>query len=254
MQNWSMAHQTHRDSISAAFAAPVLFTFSGGALGFLSALIPRRKFLKCAFSPIPNHRTRAARIKDAVEVRRVGSALLVALADGQGGRAGGAKAARVAVGTALDFLERAPDPFGADTLRLAVSLADEAVEADEEAGVFNVDCACVRRPESRGASVGDSMALHITAQKCAEWTERQRKNPPLGSGACLGTPFEVAPRAGEQLLVMSDGVFRWVGLEAVAATCREADDAEVLPRLLALQKRSENGDLPDDWSTILLRF
>ncbi len=43
--------------------------------------------------------------QDVVVVRRVGGAHLLALADGQGGRAGGALAARVAVESAVDFLE-----------------------------------------------------------------------------------------------------------------------------------------------------
>ncbi len=211
-----------------------------------------QKMMRVLFHSQPSHAGREN--QDAVEIRRIGSARLVALADGQGGRAGGAKAARVAVGTALDLLESAPDPFGADTLRLAISVADEAVEADEEAGFSTLIVVVGEKSKVAGASAGDSLVLHITDQECTEPTERQRKNPPVGSGGCVGTPFQCAPRAGEQLLLMSDGVFRWVGIEAIAATCRDAADAEVLPRLLSLHKRSENGDLPDDWSAILLRF
>ncbi len=43
IQNWALANQTHKDSISAAVAPALLFTMGGGALGFLSAFVPRRK-------------------------------------------------------------------------------------------------------------------------------------------------------------------------------------------------------------------
>lgn len=72
--------------------------------------------------------------QDAIKTRHLQNAHSIALADGAGGQAGGALAARLATQTALDFLERADDPFDSDTLRTAISLADEAVEAHQGAG------------------------------------------------------------------------------------------------------------------------
>lgn len=192
--------------------------------------------------------------QDAIEIRRVGSVRLVALADGQGGQAGGALAARIAIETALEYLEIARDPFNSDELRTAVSLADEAVEAHPDTGFSTLIVLACHEKRVAGASVGDSMALHISSNGETELSERQRKNPPLGSGGCLGAPFEYHVRLDEQTLLMSDGVFRFVGSEQLARTCRESSNLEVMPRLLALQKLGENGDLFDDWSAILIRF
>ncbi len=200
----------------------------------------------------PSHPNREN--QDAIEIRRLQNACLIALADGQGGQAGGALAARIAIRTALDFLETARDPFNSTQLRTAVSLADEAVEAHPEAGFSTLIVLACHEKRVAGASVGDSMALHISSNGELEPSERQRKNPPLGSGACLGTPFEYQVRLDEQTLLMSDGVFRFVGSEQLARTCRESSDSEVMARFLELQKRSANGDLFDDWSAILIRF
>lgn len=192
--------------------------------------------------------------QDHIEIRRSASAHLVALADGQGGQAGGALAARLAVTTALDHLEAARDPFDADALRTALALADEAVEAHPDAGFSTLIVLACDQKRIAGASVGDSMALHIGPHDEMELSDKQRRRPPLGSGGCLGTPFQYDVRDDEQTLLMSDGVFGYVGLETLARTCRESSDLEVMPRLLGLQKRSANGDLFDDWSAILIRF
>ena len=192
--------------------------------------------------------------QDAIETRRLPNARLVALADGAGGQAGGALAARLAVAIALDFLESASNPFDSDTLRTAISLADEAVEASFYTGFSTLIVVACAQKRIAGASVGDSMALHIFPSGEMELSERQRKNPPLGSGGCLGTPFDYDVRGDEQTLLMSDGVFRFVGTEQLAQTCRESSDADVMARLLELQRRQENDDLFDDWSAILIRF
>ncbi|BCM89884.1 hypothetical protein IAD21_01734 [Abditibacteriota bacterium] len=192
--------------------------------------------------------------QDHIESRRVGNRRLVALADGQGGRAGGALASRIAVQSALDWLEKVPGDFDTHTLQTAISVADEAVEAQNEAGYSTLILLVCEQNQIVGASVGDSLALHITPTTQSELTGHQRKNPPIGSSAALGTPFSAQPQAGEQILLMSDGVFRFASLEAIARTCRASEDLDVLLNLLNLQKRSETGALPDDWSAILLRF
>lgn len=192
--------------------------------------------------------------QDHIEIRRFQKARLMALADGQGGQAGGAKAARIAVRAALDWIERALDPFDFDTLRTAISVADEAVEADEDAGFTTLILLACDEQRVAGASVGDSMVWHIGPGDEMELSRNQRKSPPLGSGAALGTPFEHDVRDDEQTLLMSDGVFRCVELETILQTCRESNDLEVLSRLLELQRRDEKGNLLDDWSAVLVRF
>ena len=191
--------------------------------------------------------------QDHIETRRANNKRLLALADGQGGREGGALAARLALQSALDYLESIPNP-DAHTLLTAISVADEAVETREDAGYSTLILLVCQQNQIVGASVGDSMTLQITANRSIELSERQRKNPPLGSGAAVGAQFAVQAQMGDQILLMSDGVFRFVGLECIERICRHSDDLAVLPDLLSLQNRSDTGDLPDDWSAMLLRF
>lgn len=47
-------------------------------------------------------------------------------------------------------------------------------------------------------------------------TEHQRKNPPVGSGAAYPTAFEARLFPGWKLLVVSDGVWNYVGWEQIA--------------------------------------
>lgn len=187
-------------------------------------------------------------------VRKLGNLTLLALADGQGGSAGGALAARLVTQTVLDVLESTSGVRDVDTLRLAVSVADEAVEAEDEAGYTTLIVIGVEANQVIGASVGDSQIWHIGESGVVELSERQRKNLPLGSGAALGTPFRVTVQEGEQILLMSDGVFRWVCIEDLIQTCRKEDDNSVLACLLAHQQPDSDGCLPDDWSAVLLRF
>ncbi len=200
----------------------------------------------------PSHPNREN--QDQIEIRRIGNVRLIALTDGAGGQAGGALAARIAIQTALEYLETARNPFNSDELRTAISLADEAVEAHADAGFSTLIILACDEKRVAGASVGDSMALHIGPRGEMELSDKQRRRPPLGSGGCLGTPFEYDVRDDEQTLLISDGVFGYVALETLAQTCRESSDLEVMARLLELQKRSANGDLFDDWSAILTRF
>ena len=78
------------------------------------------------------------------------------------------KPARIAVRTALDFLEAAPDPFDSDALRLAVSVADEAVEADEDAGFSTLIVLVCDEDKVAGASVGEILWFG-TSCRAAKW-------------------------------------------------------------------------------------
>lgn len=42
MENWFYAHQSHKDSEGAAAAPLIVLPLGGGALGLLSAFVPRR--------------------------------------------------------------------------------------------------------------------------------------------------------------------------------------------------------------------
>src|SRR5687767_13166344 len=107
--------------------------------------------------------------------------LLLFLADGHGGRAGGARAARLACRSAADAAcacdpsELASPTDWSDLLRRA----DAAVHADTDAGFTTLVGLCLYRGFIAGASCGDSMALLVSPHhRTVDLTAQQQKHPP----------------------------------------------------------------------------
>src|SRR5262245_13035245 len=99
---------------------------------------------------------------------------VVCVADGQGGRSGGARASRLACDTTAD---------GISSRRDVLNRADEVVAADPDAGFTTLIGFAVRGDTLAGASCGDSAVLAVCGSgKVTELTRHQFKNPPVGSG------------------------------------------------------------------------
>ena len=144
--------------------------------------------------------------------------LLCSLADGQGGQVGGAAAARVAVDGSL----RAASSLPTDELRqeapwyAVVGAADEAVCEDDAAGFCSLVSLGISEREIWGASCGDSGALLLSGGRDSLLTEDQYKNPPVGSSAARPVAFSARLEPGWTLLVVSDGVWKYVGWESIS--------------------------------------
>jgi len=194
--------------------------------------------------------------EDIVQVRshpdKIGFALC-SLADGQGGRSGGARAAYVAVRESL----AAALSFSADALGQAaqwhpiVSAADEAVCEDDDAGFCTSVSLCVSDQRVCGASCGDSGALLLSGGRELLLTENQRKNPPVGSGAARPTAFEARLTPGWKLLVVSDGVWNYIGWEQIAAIAAQNQGEEIFAALRQAVGETNAGKLPDDFTIAL---
>ena len=76
-----------------------------------------------------------------------------------------------------------------------------------------------------GASSGDSAALLVAGRHATELTAGQRKDPPVGSGVATAVPFAVTARGPWRLLVMSDGVWKYVGWDRVVEVAGRAGGA-----------------------------
>ncbi len=180
--------------------------------------------------------------------------LLCALADGQGGQAGGAKAARVAVEETL----RAASSFPADTLFKAspwypvVSAADEAVCEEDEAGFCSLISLCISGWQVCGASCGDCAALLLSGGKEMELTERQHKNPLLGSSAARPVTFTAPLQQGWKLLIVSDGVWKHVGWEQMAQIAARHEGRETVEALRGAARAANGGRMQDDFSVVLV--
>jgi len=180
--------------------------------------------------------------------------LLCCLADGQGGQAGGAAAARVAVEEglraaaslpALELCKEAP-------WYAIVGAADEAVCEDDAAGYCSLVSLCVSAHGIYGASCGDSGALLVSGGRDTLLTDGQRKNPPVGSSGARPTAFSARPAPGWVLLVVSDGVWKYVGWESIAEMAARHRGQELIDALRRAALEAGGGRLQDDLSVALL--
>jgi len=184
------------------------------------------------------------------------SCWLCVLADGQGGQAGGARAAQLACQTAA---ERAA---GVTVNRLSDAAAwlsvlrgvDEVVCTDPQAGYTTLVGFAVIGGRLAGASCGDSAAwLADAAGKVHDLTAAQAKNPPVGSGVAAFMPFAAALPDRWLVLAMSDGVWKYVGCERVAELVRTHRGQDLLEALQAQARLPGSGMFQDDFTAVVLQ-
>ena len=176
------------------------------------------------------------------------------VADGQGGRAGGGAAARLACRTALDAAVALPPDSLADLRAWAGILrdVDETVRLDPEAGLTTFVGMCVGRDRVVGVSSGDSAALLVCGESAVELTANQRKNPPVGSGAAVATPFGFDPVGTWKILLMTDGVWKYVGWDKVIEIARRETGAGLIEALQKPARLLRTGAFQDDFTVVLL--
>ena len=174
--------------------------------------------------------------------------LLLVLADGAGGRAGGAAAATRLTAAARSrrgelFSQRlTPSQFLLES--------DASLRADPDAGESTAIVALLLGDEVSGASVGDSAAWSLDEEAWTDLTRSQVRKPLLGSGRAWPVPFGPRPRGSRRLLLASDGLFKYAppsGIQALAATSPLAD----APRALIELVRLPSGALQDDVAVIV---
>jgi PPM family protein phosphatase len=175
------------------------------------------------------------------------------LADGQGGRAGGERAARLACRTAADAAIRL-SPAELATPHAWVNVlqeADLATAADREAGLTTLVGFCITDNAIAGASSGDSAVLAAsTGGRTNALTDRQAKNPPVGSGAAWFVPFSQKMVIPWSVLAMSDGVWKYVGWDRIIATI-SAHHGQPLIEALQTAVRLRTGRFPDDFTVVV---
>ena len=176
------------------------------------------------------------------------------VADGQGGQPGGGPAAQLACETALAAA------IGCRPIRLAqpsnwtdiLRQADMAVAADAAAGFTTLVGLCIYRDYVVGASTGDSAALVVSGGKHHELTAGQHKNPPVGSGAAVAVPFAAALNEPWRVLVMSDGVWKYVGWDRVIEIASQARGPDVIAELQQSARLPGSGRFQDDFTLVVL--
>lgn len=180
------------------------------------------------------------------------SCLICVLADGHGGQHGGKAAAQVAVQTVWEEAASKAVRQLCDKRIWCeiIAAADEAVEANEEAGFTTLIVLALIGGEVYGASVGDSKALLVMLQDHRVITGKQYKNPPVGSSAAWPVSFTDKMRDSDVLLLMSDGVWRYTDEDTISEIVRREREEKLAATLRELQTSQNRGVLPDDFSLI----
>ncbi len=180
---------------------------------------------------------------------------LVALADGQGGRAGGRQASQLACDTVID----AASATDAQSLRnplIWTSLlraADLAVAADPDAGFTTLIGLCLFGDDLAGASNGDSSVMARSGSgMMTDLTATQLKNPPIGSGVAAVRPFAARLSKPYSVLAMSDGVWKYVGFSRIIDFLQNERGEPLLECLQRAARLPGSGGFQDDFTAVVL--
>lgn len=181
--------------------------------------------------------------------------LICALADGQGGQAGGAAASNMAVDTCLRLAkEYSPKKLRSTSAWQEILMAvDEAIARHPDAGFTTIIMLCTDGSRVWGASSGDSAVLLAHGNKHQVLSERQKKNPPIGSTGAFPVAFTSRCEKNMKLLLMSDGVWRFIGMETIASVAIQHEGQSLIESLRNLQTTASNGILSDDFTFICVQ-
>jgi hypothetical protein len=183
--------------------------------------------------------------EDAFALVPTANGARVALADGQGGRAGGARAAQLACRVALESAASWED---------ALERADAAVSADPLAGLTTLVALEIAGDFVSGASCGDSAAVAVWGDGLIRLlTAAQHKNPPVGSGEAAFVPYKLQLARPWKVLLISDGVWKYAGWERVWKSAANLSGDELLDDLQQAARLPATGEFQDDFTAVLLQ-
>jgi len=179
-----------------------------------------------------------------------GPRLVLCVADGAGGRSGGAEAASLAVKL---IREDAYHLNNGEACVEALRRMDEAMAKDSVAGETTCVVVVVTPEEIFGASVGDSGLWWIQENgDLLNLTEGQQRKPFVGSGSAWPVRFQHRNQSG-WLLLATDGLLKYTSAERIVRVCRE-QPVEIAAKQLIDLVRYPSGGLPDDVTVILTKF
>ncbi len=177
---------------------------------------------------------------------------VVVVADGVGGRAGGARAADGLVAFVAARVAGLTGPHRPRVWAELLEAADADLRAGGGAGETTAVVLAVTARGIAGACVGDSEAWAIGADGVpVVLAGRVRRKPYLGQGYAIPVPFAAGPLDGT-LLVATDGLFKYADPGRIAAAAR-LPDLTVAAAALADLPRSGDGRYHDDLAVVVCR-
>jgi PPM family protein phosphatase len=187
--------------------------------------------------------------EDRAEILRCGDHLLLAVADGAGGIAGGGEAADLTMQLVRESAESLKT--ASDCRRLLEDI-DVRLARNKECGETTAVILAVNATGVFGASVGDSMAWVFSPRGRAELTAGQQRKPFLGCGSAFVVAFSQPAKEGT-IILAADGLWKYTSLELIEQRVRATAIEELaadLPNLVRLR----SGAFPDDVAVITCRL
>ena len=186
--------------------------------------------------------------QDRIKILDYGERIVVAAADGAGGRSGGAEAADMALELMIRQATCLTSQSDCERLLGAV---DVAIASDKVAGETTGIIAVLSANAIIGASVGDSGAWILDGAGIDDLTRHQVRKPFLGTNGACPAGFTRSALRGT-LLVATDGLLKYTSRELIAGVVQNTAIAE-LPAALVKLVRYPSGALPDDVTIGLCR-
>lgn len=188
-------------------------------------------------------------LQDRAEFFWCNSNLVLVLADGAGGRSGGAEAAEFVVRNIKERIYSLD--LSSETLSRLLATLDREMAASGIFGETTCVVASLSSSGIAGASVGDSGAWILSKGGIHNLTENQVRKPFVGSGGAMPVGFKNSSLDGT-LWIASDGLLKYTSREKIAETIAASDFNNTAEKLIALV-RYQSGALPDDVSILLAR-
>jgi serine/threonine protein phosphatase PrpC len=188
--------------------------------------------------------------QDRASALPIEGGVVVVVADGAGGRGGGAQAAEAVIEAVARAVLAPVDFWRADTWVEVLRRADAEVAAAGHGGESTAVVLAIGQTVA-GASVGDSAAWFFEPSGAIELTRGQQRRPMIGSGAAAVTPIAGHARGGT-LLLASDGFAKYAPAGKAAAVAMGPDLVRAVEGLIDLV-RLRSGGLQDDVSVVLCR-
>ncbi len=168
----------------------------------------------------------------------------IAVADGSGGRAGGAAAADRLIAAA-----RAAAPRDAAAMMDVISSVDVALAHEADGETAAVLVRLYRDGSVLSVGVGDSGALILDGATWIDTRESQPRKPLVGSGVAV--PVAVKSSRCDALVVATDGLLAYARWDAIVGLAGSDDPHAV--RALVDAARLPSGGLSDDVAVVLAR-
>ncbi|HVH42671.1 MAG TPA: protein phosphatase 2C domain-containing protein [Labilithrix sp.] len=189
-----------------------------------------------------------ARSEDRAEVFAYEDSLIVVVADGAGGVAGGAVASDALVDAVRARIgERPFDPYDIRAWSDVLIAADADLARGKNTGETTAIVVVVGFHGVVGVSVGDSEAW-VVGQRHDRLTEKQDRAR-VGTGRSRPTPFHRRSLEGV-LLVATDGLFKNARGDSITARCT-GDVSDIAKKLVELP-RLRSGAYPDDVAVVVV--